>query len=39
LTTDESLAGYVLVWSDDAPGLIPWCDPGYSKLDTITLRR
>ncbi|HEV2689234.1 MAG TPA: SDR family oxidoreductase [Bryobacteraceae bacterium] len=39
LATDESLAGRVLVWwSDDAPGLIPWCDPGYVKLDAITLR-
>lgn len=33
LATDESLAGRVLVWwSEDAPGLIPWCDPGYAAL-------
>ncbi len=36
LATDESLAGRVLVWwSGDPPGLIPWCDPGYSKLDPL----
>ena len=36
LASDESLAGRVLLWwSDDAPGLIPWCDPGYSKLDPL----
>jgi len=36
LATDESLASRVLIWwSDDAPGLIPWCDPGYSKLDPL----
>jgi len=34
LATDESLAGRVLVWwSEDEPGLIPWCDPGYAALD------
>ena len=34
LATDESLAGRVLVWwSEDAPGLIPWRDPGYTRLD------
>jgi hypothetical protein len=33
LATDESLAGRVLVWwSDDAPGLIPWCDAGHGAL-------
>jgi NAD(P)-dependent dehydrogenase (short-subunit alcohol dehydrogenase family) len=33
LATDESLAGRILVWwSDDAPGLIPWCDPGHGAL-------
>jgi NAD(P)-dependent dehydrogenase (short-subunit alcohol dehydrogenase family) len=33
LATDESLAGRVLVWwSDDAPRLIPWSDPGYASL-------
>lgn len=33
LATDESLAGRVLVWwSEDSPGLIPWCDPGYTAL-------
>jgi NAD(P)-dependent dehydrogenase (short-subunit alcohol dehydrogenase family) len=33
LATDESLAGRVLVWwSDDAPRLIPWGDPGYASL-------
>ena len=37
LATDESLAGRVLVWwSDDAPGLIPWCDPGYAGLDRVS---
>lgn len=36
LVTDESLAGRVLVWwSEDAPGLIPWCDPGYGELDAL----
>jgi len=35
LATDESLAGRVLVWwSEDSPGLIPWCDPGYMHLET-----
>lgn len=33
LATDESLHGRVLVWwSEDEPGLIPWCDPGYREL-------
>jgi NAD(P)-dependent dehydrogenase (short-subunit alcohol dehydrogenase family) len=33
LATDESLSGRILVWwSEDPPGLIPWADPGYSKL-------
>jgi NAD(P)-dependent dehydrogenase (short-subunit alcohol dehydrogenase family) len=32
LVTDESLAGRVLVWwSDDAPRLIEWGDPGYRR--------
>jgi NAD(P)-dependent dehydrogenase (short-subunit alcohol dehydrogenase family) len=30
LATDEALAGRVLLWwSDDAPRLIAWADPGY----------
>jgi NAD(P)-dependent dehydrogenase (short-subunit alcohol dehydrogenase family) len=30
LATDDSLAGRVLLWwSDDAPRLIAWADPGY----------
>ena len=34
LATDETLAGRVLVWwSDDAPRLIPWADPGYTRLE------
>jgi NAD(P)-dependent dehydrogenase (short-subunit alcohol dehydrogenase family) len=34
LATDESLAGRVLVWwSEDEPGLIPWADRGYTKLE------
>jgi NAD(P)-dependent dehydrogenase (short-subunit alcohol dehydrogenase family) len=38
LATDESLAGRVLVWwSEDAPGLIPWCDPGYAELETLSI--
>jgi len=33
LATDESLSGRVLVWwSEDAPKLIPWGDPGYAQL-------
>jgi NAD(P)-dependent dehydrogenase (short-subunit alcohol dehydrogenase family) len=34
LATDESLAGRVLVWwSEDEPGLIPFSDRGYTKLE------
>jgi NAD(P)-dependent dehydrogenase (short-subunit alcohol dehydrogenase family) len=34
LITDETLAGRVLVWwSGKEPGLIPWGDPGYTRLD------
>jgi NAD(P)-dependent dehydrogenase (short-subunit alcohol dehydrogenase family) len=34
LATDETLAGRILVWwSEDEPGLIPWRDQGYMKLD------
>lgn len=34
LITDQTLAGRVLVWwSGKAPGLIPWGDPGYTRLD------
>jgi NAD(P)-dependent dehydrogenase (short-subunit alcohol dehydrogenase family) len=34
LATDETLAGRVMVWwSEDAPGLIPWGDQGYTALD------
>jgi NAD(P)-dependent dehydrogenase (short-subunit alcohol dehydrogenase family) len=37
LATDESLYGRVMVWwSEDAPGLIPWGDPGYAALNTIS---
>jgi NAD(P)-dependent dehydrogenase (short-subunit alcohol dehydrogenase family) len=33
LATDESLSGRILVWwSEDAPRLIPWGDPGYAEL-------
>jgi NAD(P)-dependent dehydrogenase (short-subunit alcohol dehydrogenase family) len=33
LATDENLTGRVLVWwSDDAPKLIVWGDPGYTSL-------
>jgi NAD(P)-dependent dehydrogenase (short-subunit alcohol dehydrogenase family) len=33
LATDESLCGRILVWwSEDAPGVIPWADRGYSEL-------
>ncbi len=34
LITDETLAGRVLVWwSGKEPGLIPWGDRGYTRLD------
>ena len=40
LATDESLAGRVLVWwSDDAPGLIQWCDPGHGALTPYPERK
>jgi len=33
LAADDSLAGRILVWwSEDAPRLIPWADPGYAAL-------
>jgi 3-oxoacyl-[acyl-carrier protein] reductase len=39
LATDETLSGRVLVWwSEDAPGLIPLADRGYSKLDPIDIK-
>jgi NAD(P)-dependent dehydrogenase (short-subunit alcohol dehydrogenase family) len=39
LATDEKLHGRVLVWwSDKAPALIPWGDPGYASVDGLSGR-
>jgi NAD(P)-dependent dehydrogenase (short-subunit alcohol dehydrogenase family) len=37
LTTDETLAGRVMVyWPEEGPRLIPFGDPGYVRLETLT---